>query len=265
MPELAEVEYYRKQWSPGIGEVVAAVHIHPEKRIFLGADTQALTKGLPGQALKHSETHGKRMLFVFGAQHWLGVHLGMTGKTSVQNTDVQPSRHEHLVIEMKSGLKLVFTDPRLFGRVHYAKSKTSPDWWSGLPPEILSKDFTQLLMGAFLQRRARAPIKSVLLMQEAFPGIGNWMADEILWRSRLHPAIRAGQIDAKQSKELYCRIREVCRDALRVIATDWGKPPDSWLFNHRWKDGGLCPETGCPLVREKIGGRTTCWSPDWQS
>ena len=40
----------------------------------------------------------------------------------------------------------------------------------------------------FLQRRARAPIKAVLLMQERFPGIGNWMADEILWRAAIHPA-----------------------------------------------------------------------------
>jgi formamidopyrimidine-DNA glycosylase len=52
---------------------------------------------------------------------------------------------------------------------------------------------------------------------------------------------------------------------MRVIGTDWGRPPDDWLFNHRWMDGGSCPHTGKPLRREKIAGRTTCWSPAWQN
>lgn len=264
MPELAEVEYYRKQWSSAMGQAVVAVRLHAAKRIFRGADTAALSHGLKGQKLKRSASHGKQMCFVFGDRHWLGVHLGMTGKTSVQSLDYEPSKHDHLLLEMQSGQKLAFTDPRLFGRIIYTKSRTAPAWWSELPPEILSEAFTEDLMQRFLQRRARAPIKSVLLMQEAFPGIGNWMADEILWRSGLHPATRAGAIQPEQRRELYRRIQQVCRDALEVIGTDWGSPPDSWLFNHRWKDGGRCPRTGSPLVREKLGGRTTCWSPDWQ-
>lgn len=264
MPELAEVEYYRKQWLPGLGQEVARVQLHPGKRIYRGSDTAALLRGLKGQTLKRAETHGKQMVFVFGDRHWLGVHLGMTGKTSTQDAAYTQSKHDHLVLEMKSGLKLVFTDPRLFGRIRYSKTSSPPDWWSGLPPEVLSDAFTREHMEQFLLRRAKSPIKAVLLMQEAFPGIGNWMADEILWRARIHPAMPAGQLSVGQCKALYRRLREVCRDALRVIGTDWGRPPDSWLFNHRWKDGGSCPKTGVPLRREPIGGRTTCWSPEWQ-
>ena len=101
-------------------------------------------------------------------------------------------------------------------------------------------------------------------MQQAFPGVGNWMADEILWRSRIHPKILAGNLNTYKRKMLYRRTQEVSRDALKVIGSDWNTPPDNWLFNHRWKDGGSCPQTGAPLKREKIGGRTTCWSPKWQ-
>ncbi|MFU8847221.1 MAG: Fpg/Nei family DNA glycosylase [Opitutales bacterium] len=265
MPELAEVEYYRKQWSSGMGQAVAAVHLHADKRIFREVETDALMCDLPGQKLKRSEAKGKQLCFVFGDEYWLGVHLGMTGRTFVQEAGYCPEKHDHLVLEMTSGINLVFRDPRLFGRILYRQSKAAPAWWAELPSEILSEAFTEALMQGFLQRRAKAPIKAVLLMQETFPGIGNWMADEILWRARLHPATRAGEITPAQSTELYRRTREVCRDALEVIGRDWSTPPNDWLFNHRWKDGGLCPRTGCPLVREKIGGRTTCWSPDWQS
>ena len=39
-----------------------------------------------------------------------------------------------------------------------------------------------------------APVKAVLLMQERFPGIGNWMADEVLWRAAIHPRRAAGTL-----------------------------------------------------------------------
>ncbi|MGB0409760.1 MAG: Fpg/Nei family DNA glycosylase [Opitutales bacterium] len=265
MPELAEVEYYRKQWLPGHGQEVASVRLQAEKRVFREADTAALKAKLIGQALTHSETHGKQMLFIFGGRHWLGVHLGMTGRTCMEDGNYAPAQHDHLVLKMRSGIQLVFSDPRMFGRIRFASGGDAPEWWAGLPPAVLSDAFTLDYMRAFLARRARAPLKAVLLMQETFPGVGNWMADEILWRCRIHPAARAGALGPKKCIELFDTVREVCEDAMRVIGTNWGRPPDRWLFNHRWKDGGSCPATGKPLRRREIGGRTTCWSPAWQT
>jgi formamidopyrimidine-DNA glycosylase len=264
MPELAEVEYYRKQWQPAIGQTVTGVHINGGKRVFRGVETEALQGDLLGQSFTDSATHGKQMCFRFGDCHWLGIHLGMTGKTRILPPGESPEKHDHLVLQMSGDSSLAFSDPRMFGRILYSQTGKVPSWWAMLPPEILSDGFTPERVNFFLDRRSRAPIKAVLLMQETFPGIGNWMADEILWRARIHPAKPAGQIGAKKRQELYERICEVTRDALCVIGTDWGTPPDDWLFNHRWKDGGICPQTGLPLKREQIGGRTTCWSPKWQ-
>jgi formamidopyrimidine-DNA glycosylase len=117
-----------------------------------------------------------------------------------------------------------------------------------------------------MARSARSPLKAVLLDQGAFPGIGNWMADEILWRCRLHPAIPAGRLAATDVARLRKEIRHVAREALRIIAPDWTDPPETWLFRHRWKDGGHCPRRGCGagLRRETVRGRTTCWCPACQ-
>ncbi|MBC2595777.1 Fpg/Nei family DNA glycosylase [Ruficoccus amylovorans] len=260
MPELAEVEFYRKQWNPGLGESVREVRLHPQARIFRECDTGALDKALRGAVLERSWAHGKQMLFGFGGGGWLGVHLGMTGKLFSSPVPYVPDRHDHLVL-VQAGRVLVFNDPRLFGRVRFETGAEPPPWWRELPPQVLSEDFTLSLMRAFLQRRKRSPLKAVLLMQECFPGIGNWMADEILWRAALHPATPAGSLDARTQSRLYRTVREVCADAMEVIGTDWGDPPPDWLFPHRWEDGGTCPKTGQPLVRETIGGRTTCYSP----
>jgi formamidopyrimidine-DNA glycosylase len=260
MPELAEVDYFRRQWNPGLKQRIEAVELRAKKRIFRGIDARAFEKALTGATLERSESRGKQMLFVAKQRAWLGLHLGMTGRLLVEKPDFSPGRHDHLVLR-QAKRALVFQDPRLFGRVLFAEGNEEPNWWAKLPPDLLSPAFTVEELRKFLKRRARAPIKAVLLMQERFPGIGNWMADEILWRAAIHPRQLAGEFDAKQTKTLYREIRWVCREALRIIGTTWDDPPDSWLFNHRWRKGGACPRTGAKLQHATIGGRTTCWSP----
>jgi formamidopyrimidine-DNA glycosylase len=133
---------------------------------------------------------------------------------------------------------------------------------------VTAPEFSAEAVRDYLARHARAPLKAVLLQQERFPGIGNWMADEILWRAGLHPALPAGRA-ARLANRLHAAVREVAEDALRVIAGAGGplppdhnaNIPDTWLFLHRWRDGGRCPHTGRPLRRAVIGGRATCWSP----
>jgi formamidopyrimidine-DNA glycosylase len=265
MPELAEVDYFRKQWNPGLGQRIEAVRLHPKARIFRGTDIKLLEKSLAGAKLERSEARGKQMLFVARpakgkARAWLGLHLGMTGKLRIEAADFAPAKHDHLVLRQKKQA-LVFQDARLFGRVLFGAGEQAPAWWTKQAPDLLSAAFTEKALAAFLQRRKKAPLKAVLLMQERFPGIGNWMADEILWRAAIHPAQPAGSLDAKETKALYRDIRGVCRDALRIIGERWDDPPDSWLFNHRWAKGGTCPKTGAKLKHATIGGRTTCWSP----
>ena len=268
MPELAEVDYFRKQWNPGLGKKIEEVRIHPKARIFRGTDTALLVRALTGATLERSEARGKQMLFVAkkrGAKShaWLGLHLGMTGKLRIESPDFKAAKHDHLVLA-QTKQALVFEDARLFGRVLFAESMDAPNWWAKLPPELLSDEFTVKGLEVFLKRRSRAPIKAVLLMQERFPGIGNWMADEILWRAAIHPSQPAGSLDAARGKVLYREIRTVCREAMRIIGKDFSDPPDSWLFNHRWQKGGTCPRTGAKLEHATIGGRTTCWSPGRQ-
>ncbi len=77
-------------------------------------------------------------------------------------------------------------------------------------------------------------------MQEHFPGVGNWMADEILWRARLHPSTPAGSLDRNADPRPLGTVRWVSRTAIRIISDDWTYPP-TWLFAHRWEAGGTVP------------------------
>jgi formamidopyrimidine-DNA glycosylase len=275
MPELAEVEFFRKRWSVGHGAKVEAVRLHEGKKIFRSASTALLKRYLTGARLIDSATAAKQMLFRFRGPGrprtetgWLGLHLGMSGELRVEPPSYVPAKHDHFIL-VQAKRQLVFNDPRMFGGVLFATGPKPPAWWTSIAPAILSPAFTVEAVGAFLQRRGRAPIKAVLLMQERFPGIGNWMADEVLWRAALHPQRLAGSLSPAEVRTLHRTCRQVCRLALATIAGQGDYlPPDlnhhiprSWLFWHRWEDGGRCPRTKQPLRRAEIGGRTTCWSP----
>jgi formamidopyrimidine-DNA glycosylase len=258
MPELAEVEFHRMQWDAGLGAKVLAVELHAGKRIFLGTDTRALAASLRGAKLVASEAHGKQMLFRFTSRAALGLHLGMTGALRVEAAGFTPAKHDHLALR-QARRTLVFADARCFGRVLFHAGPGEASWWEDRPPALLSREFTLELMAEFLRHHGRAPLKAVLLAQEGFPGVGNWMADEILWRAALHPATPAGRLTPVKVQELWRQVRFVSAGAMRIVAKDYSDPPPSWLFRHRWKAGGLCPKDGSSLLRETIGGRTTAW------
>ena len=263
MPELAEVEFFKRVWSKAEGKLVSSVSANLDKRIFRHLPDAKSITNFQGATLKNSLRKGKKLCFIFNNDLWLGLHMGMTGRLLYIENNVKLPKYAHLIISLDDKSKLIFQDPRLFGKVLFSKGKSNPQWWPISQDELTSKAYTFEKMNLFLKRR-RSFIKSVLLMQDGFPGIGNWMADEILWRSQIKPTARVISLNQNVRMALFCAIKEVCFDALRVIADGWNKPPNSWLFNHRWTNGGICPKTFEPLVREKINGRTACWSPKWQ-
>jgi len=260
MPELAEVAFHCSVWAKSVGETVDTVEANYRSRCLKGVAEGAIEKELPGRCLSSAFTHGKRMLFGFDDEVWLSVHLGMTGSLSRGDLDRKKARHDHLVIGMNAKA-LVFNDPRMFGDIGLDISERLPIWWTELPAEILSNNFNYERFASFLIRRKRSQAKSFLLRQDTFPGVGNWMADEILWKAEIDPRRRIGSLDQTERNILFEALLFVCRGAMDSVAVNYSDPPEDWLFRHRWKKGGACPKTGDSLVRETVGGRTTCWCP----
>ncbi|MDQ8179729.1 DNA-formamidopyrimidine glycosylase family protein [Pelagicoccus sp. SDUM812005] len=262
MPELAEVFYHSSHWKAARGERFELAWVHGKTRCCRGLDVDGLRRRLASAELLSGYTHGKRMLFAFSGSCFLEVHLGMTGSLHRLDPSQQEGKHDHLALRSERSL-LVFRDPRQFGKLalHETLGGTLPDWWTALPPQPHEKAFTRTRFESLLQRRGKASLKGLLLQQDLFPGVGNWMADEILWRARLRPDRALGTLSEEERNALFEQLRWVCRKAIRIIGKDYSDPPKSWLFRHRWKDGGVCPVSKTALRRETVAGRTTCWSP----
>jgi formamidopyrimidine-DNA glycosylase len=258
MPELAEVEYYRKQWNAGLGQRVISVEAHQNTRLFRGMNAAEMAGALRGLHYRESFARGKQMLFRFGGEAWIGLHLGMTGKLRTEKVRFRASQHDHLLIRLKK-MVLVFSDPRQFGRVQFHRGPKPPDWWTKIPATPAEPAFTRKTMSAFLAKHGRLPIKGTLLLQSGFPGIGNWMADEILWQAGIAPARLTVKLTPPDVTRVWKTARRVSRTSMETVGENFSDPPRHWLFHERWSRSGVCPRHRIVLSCATIAGRTTVW------
>jgi formamidopyrimidine-DNA glycosylase len=103
-----------------------------------------------------------------------------------------------------------------------------------------------------------APLKARLMTQTRLAGVGNLMADELLWRAGLAPERAARSLAADELKALHKHLKATLRDLQKRGGSHTGD-----LIRHR-KPGGRCPKDGAALKRATVGGRTTWWCPEHQ-
>jgi len=89
---------------------------------------------------------------------------------------------------------------------------------------------------ASLVVKRKCPIKALLLDQSFNAGVGNWVADEILFHSGVHPERRCHTLTTEDIERLYENTTYVCKTAVDLDA-DSGRFPSHWLFKHRWNKG----------------------------
>jgi formamidopyrimidine-DNA glycosylase len=209
---------------------------------------------------------------------WLNIkgeetHYGYRQKTSAEPEE-WPPKFWKWTLETTSNPPVLaaFVDSRRFGRIRLVDCEASdilnvtPLRETGPDPynqkEIVTLPWIQALVG-----RKGSPIKAVLLDQTNIAGIGNWIADEVLYHAKIHPEQYANTLNDKQVKALHNSIHEVCDHACSVLG-DSEKFPSDWLFNHRWgkgkKDAAKTLPSGEALDHITVGGRTSCFVPSVQ-
>ena len=91
--------------------------------------------------------------------------------------------------------------------------------------------------------------------QAHLAGVGNLIADEVLWRAGLDPRRPAGSLTPAETRRLHRHLRGVVDDLLGRGGSHMGDLLEARL------PGGRCPRDGAPLTRGQVGGRTTWWCP----
>lgn len=189
----------------------------------------------------------------------LGLHLGMSGKIVIADGhggEVEGGdywrrgrasgdhRYSRFSITFADGGALLLVDPRRLGRV-----RLDP------PLDALGPDAGEITPAQFraVFARGTAPVKARLLDQDAIAGIGNLLADQVLWQAKIHPARPVGELTRADVDRLYRAVRRSVESSV-----DGGGVHTLPMLAFRM-EGGHCPRCGAPMVRGKVAGRTTWW------
>jgi formamidopyrimidine-DNA glycosylase len=279
MPELPEVEAARLMATRvAVGRRISGVWCAADSLVFEGVDPGGVRAALLGRRVRGVGRHGKHLWFELDRRPWPSFHFGMTGGFHTPRTrsvrlvssrrrnprDLWPPRFVKLRLTLDDGGELAVADARRLGRIRFRHDPPHEPPISLLGFDAL-RDLPPAARLRELLRGRAAPIKAVLLDQSFAAGVGNWIADEVLYQAKLRPRRRAHTLSAAEVRRLRARIRSVIRTAVRVRA-DSDRFPRTWLFHDRWgRNAGAVTARGEEIRYDTVGGRTTAWVPAVQS
>lgn len=251
MPELPDVEGFRRVLAEHAGERIEAVRVY-DPGVLRGIGVAELDAALRGRRFGPPRRHGKWLIAPVGGPVVL-LHFGMTGSLSWHGPDRPRHRHDRVVWELSGG-DLRYRDMRKLQGVRLADGDAEvARLLGGLGPDAC--DVSRPLFEALLAGR-RARLKTVLTDQSVIAGLGNLLADEICWRARLNPLRPARDLAEGERHALYGAMRRVLRESVRAGRVP---PRGSWLTGARDRPGDPCPRCGTTLSERRLSGRRTVW------
>ncbi|HEY2063134.1 MAG TPA: DNA-formamidopyrimidine glycosylase family protein [Amycolatopsis sp.] len=259
MPELPEAESARAVIErAALGRLIVEVD-DSDTYVCRPHRPGEIRSALLGRRLTAARRRGKTLWCDTGDGPVLGLHLGMSGKIVIAGADgseidggdywegrrVQGDyRWSRFALTFEDGGRLMLVDPRRLGRI-------------GLDPELtrLGPDAATITAPEFRAAvtTGTVAVKARLLDQHAIAGIGNLLADEILWRARINPARPVDELTAPEVERLLRATRKAITAAL-----EHGGVHTLTVIPFR-RPGARCPRDHAPMSRGKVGGRTTWW------
>jgi formamidopyrimidine-DNA glycosylase len=259
VPELPDVEQFRGFFEyHATGRTVGGLWVDPT--ILRAGTPRSLDRAMRGRRFERPTRHGKWMI-AWTDGPALAVHFGMTGDLIWSGDEPERHRHDRLILRFREGGELRYRNMRKLGGLWLAHDRDEVD--ALLRP--LGPDALTVSRAAFLERlaRRRGSVKAALMDQGLVAGVGNILADEILWQARLHPLRPVPDLSDRERDTLARTLRSVLRESVRRY--DYIERKRSWLAPVRGRRDARCPRCATTLARTVVGGRTTWFCPRCQT
>ncbi|WP_030680601.1 Fpg/Nei family DNA glycosylase [Streptomyces cellulosae] len=277
MPELPDVEEFRKVFaSCAQGEVIRRVDVR-DTGVLHGVSARRLRATLEGRRFGRPERLGKWLLARTEGTGTEGtgtddahtddgpacptvlLHFGMTGRLVCGRPDDELDPHDRVLFTVGEDRQLRYRDQRKLRGLWLADDDTAvARLLDRQGPDALTVDRKEF-EAALSAHRGR--VKTVLTDQSVLAGLGNLLADEILWRARLNPTCHANDLTERERHRLYTHMRRTLRSAVTAGRVP---PRPSWLTGHRDDPTPACPRCHSPLRHARLSSRTTLWCPHCQ-
>lgn len=271
MPELPEVETIARNLREGtagcfalLGRVISGYRLY-WPRTLAKPGIEELNDILPGEVIHTISRRGK--FLVIGCGHVdLVIHLRMSGDIeTVMGEPATRFRHIRFTLEFEDGGRMLFNDPRKFGRIWVVQDPIEVT--GSLGPEPLDTNLTAEGFYGMLHSRKRA-IKPLLMDQSFIAGLGNIYTDEALHLAGIHPLRISNGISGGEAGGLLKAIRAVLQDGIQRngASIDWVYRGGDYQNNFRvyGRQGQACGVCGTMIERLVVGQRGTHICPRCQ-
>lgn len=271
MPELPEVEtIVRGLRRRIVGRVISSCRA-VESRVLRGTTAENL-KGLSGCRITSVKRRGKLVIIHLSKGISLIFHLKMTGQLLVVPAEKSKDKHTHFFVSFREDSReFRFRDVRKFGFVCCLETKRifEEEPLKNLGPEPLGLTFDNF--DALLRGR-KGRLKPLLLNQKFLAGIGNIYADEILFRSGLHPLSSVFTLSERERRRLWRAVRTVLKAAIQEKGSSLRDYRDAegkkgnFQYAHKvyGRESLPCYRCGTTVLRLRIGGRSSSFCPRCQ-
>ncbi|GAB6930160.1 Fpg/Nei family DNA glycosylase [Paenibacillus sp. JCM 10914] len=269
MPELPEMENYRKRLSQSIVNVpITNVVVNREKSLNVAVDE--FQSALQGGKIIFVERRGKHLIFHLHNGGRLLLHLMLGGLLYLGRTDEErPSRSTQIEITFGDHV-LYFIGLRL-GYLHLLSARDTDEALKELGPELLDRRMNKSRFMQLIGKR-RGALKNTLVNQHVVAGIGNCYADEITFDARIHPLTKIQDLTDEQLEQLYDSTVKVLNKA-----TDGGGYMEmpfqegdqlTGAYNDACKvydrEGEPCVRCQTPIVKAEHSSRKVFYCPNCQ-
>ncbi len=259
MPEMVEIEIYRRLGEQLVGRTVAHVDANDAWFCKRATTPALLSETLPGETITGARRLGKLMLLdLDGDRVVLGLRFGMTGRLIVDgvagieallySSGRNDPAWDRFGLKFTDGTVMSIRDPRRLGGV-----ELDPD------TSLLGVDALTITRKELCALTSRsAPIKAILLDQAFIAGLGNLLVDEVLWRAALSPHRPGTSIVDAELRVLHKTIRSTVATMLKRGGSHLGDVIEERHLN------GRCPLDGAAMMKGTFGGRSSWWCSQHQ-
>ncbi len=272
MPELPEVETIRRGLQEKIkNKQIKNVVINVDKIVKKPSLGEFITK-IKGKKIKEVDRRGKYIIIYLDSKDKLIVHLGMTGlliypyNNKITEKEINP-KHNHLIFTFTDDTQLVFNDVRRFGKIFLVSNIDEVESITKLGVEPLEDYFTEEVFIQVLNKKKKGKIKPFLMNQKFITGLGNIYANEVLYRSNIHPLRLIFSLNKKEVRNLYQQIKLVLSEAVELRGstvadeayrdTDGDKGKFAKKLQVYARKGEPCIKCGTTIEVIKIEGRSS--------
>jgi len=268
MPEFPEMENYRRLLSQHIINVpITGVTVNRDKTI--NVEAEAFAQALLGARVVFVERRAKYILFHLYDGRRLLLHLMLGGMLFYGTEEERPARSTQ--VEIAFGDKILYFIGLRLGYLHLVSVKEGEALMGKLGPELLDRRMTLERFEDLLKKR-RGALKTTLVNQHVFAGIGNCYADEIAYEAGLLPTALIQGLTKDSITRLYNAVRKVLIEATEIGGymeipfmtgdTVTGSYNDQCKVYDR--EGELCHRDGGTIVKIELSGRKVFYCPDCQ-